>query len=102
MIESDKEAGDTAATGSETDKPPDATFASSNGITIRVWRPLVGASSADYAIRIGCSRQNARGQVESQPLLRESDLLRTSELLHVVDAWIEKEKLHKSMTSHSR
>ena len=86
-----------------TGQRPTMKFNGSGGISIAIWKSKSEAGRTGYSVRIDRSYKNERGEYESTPYLRESDLLRTQQLLSQVDAWIEQDKAKtRQATAQSR
>lgn len=75
-----------------TGKRPTMKFSGSGGLVVSVWKSKTQGGFDSYSVSIDRNYRRDDGTFEAAKSLRDSDLLRTQQLLGMADAWIEHDK----------
>ncbi len=71
---------------------PTMKFSGSGGVVVSVWKSKSEAGFDNYSVRVERNFRKEDGTFAAAKSLRDSDLLRTQQLLGQADAWIEQDK----------
>ena len=71
---------------------PTMKFSGSGGVVVSIWKQKSEVGIENYNVRIERNFRRDDGTFDAAKSLRDSDLLRTQQLLGQADAWIEQDK----------